>query len=79
MFESGEKVVCVDKKYIKKYNLKNKSYTISNYVPKKNNFFNNDLIIIEGERYGYNAKYFLSIKDYRKLKLEQICLNKKIK
>jgi len=73
MFKRGDKVICINEKIRKKFNLTESFYLVGSVCSKLESIYSYDLIVIEGERYGYNANYFLTIKEYRKQKLEKIC------
>ena len=70
----GQKLVCVDIsgniKNLHKFNI----YTISNYIKDKSNIDGiiEQVELYEVRNYYYNLKRFLTINEYRKIKLEKI-------
>lgn len=79
MFKPGDKVVCTDKYYRKKWNLKNDYYIVRYFYPVSEtaSHYNYNLILLtDPEKYGYDAKYFMTISQIRKLKLKKLCLMK---
>jgi len=79
MFKSGDKVVCINRDYRKKFNLTNKLYNVSSFIKSDKTIYQHDLIILDNERYGHYAKYFLTLKEYRKEKLIKLCSSQVIK
>ena len=78
MFRVGDKVVCInnmDSSVIvnKTYPMKDlcigKIYTVSGVVNDMMNFF-----IVDGESLSYFSYRFIHLKEYRKKKLNKICL-----
>ena len=77
MFKVGDKVICIDEKYKKKYDIFKKTYIVKSYFKNDNQSYNCDLIFLDYERYGFNACKFMSITEYRKLKLLKLNKNDK--
>jgi len=69
MFKSGDRVVCIDKdEYFGYENDLCKTYTIHHHNVKY------DYICLVGCDFIHQPKNFISIKEYRKLKLKKLCL-----
>ena len=74
MFNTGDKVVCIDQQYRKKYNLPNTILEVTEYkdIRYKKLFSENFIICFKDIKYGYNYNCFMLLKEYRKLKLKKI-------
>jgi len=79
MFKRGDKVVCIDAseditpyepyKNLKKYN---------SYIIHDDNFYNTKSVTLTNVKGAFRITRFISIKEYRKLKLNKLCLNQEI-
>lgn len=72
MFSIGNKVVCINKSYAKKFNLHKKEYTIIGNSDTRISRNEIDYIVLENEHFAFNSKFFMTITNYRKLKLEKL-------
>ena len=75
MFEVGDKIVCIDDSdtsgHLRLYGV----YTIDVFTPKMKN-----IITLKGREFEfYNINRFVSLSEYRKIKLKKICLKLEIK
>ena len=79
MFKPGDKVVCIDQQYRKKYNLPNTILEVTEYkdIRYKKLFSENFIICFKDIKYGYNCNCFMLLKEYRKLKLLKLNKNDK--
>jgi len=81
MFKSGDRVVCINNSHLSSTTILslNKNYEIQNSGSSDNDY---DWVSLENiYYYEYNAERFISIKEYRKLKIKQLesCSNQEIK
>jgi len=75
MFKPGDKVVCVSNKLVHdiiKLPL-NVIFTVDSVLTF------NDITLMESNIIPFDSNRFVSLKEYRKLKLEKLCLNQEIK
>ena len=72
MFKAGEKIICIDdtfEYFIWKYNV----YTFISYEGEDTDYIDADYVVLEElPNYKYNRYKFISLREYRKRKLEKL-------
>jgi len=79
MFRVDDRIVCIDKSNSTggRLNLtKGKIYIVNKLIGNKNGVY---IIDDDGESIGYFYTRFISLKEYRKQKIDRLCLEKEIK
>ena len=71
MFKPGDKVICIKKDIFFENLIVGKIYTIENV-------YGDDTISTPELYYTYPSYCFISLKEYRKQKLQKICLSQEI-
>lgn len=69
-FKIGDKVVCIDDENFK-VNLKLIKYKVY-IVTDINNISNNINIVVNNENFGYDPKRFVTLKEFRNMKMNKI-------
>jgi len=72
MFKPGEKLVCISNKYEERRLILNKIYTFKECDRIKDRILDNN-IILEESNIIWRKDRFISLKEYRKQKLQKIC------
>jgi len=72
VFNQGEIIICIDKKYKKKYNLYGNLCILATYNNDGPFHYSNNLVFLKYKNLGYNANYFITLKEYRKRKLNKL-------